>query len=62
MAFVAHKVIFLKRDLVVVYGQGFFKWAIPGLFFNCFRLFKQTLIFLQQIYVKNVQSVYNTGI
>ena len=29
-----------------------FKWAIPGLFFVYFCLFKQTLQFLQQIYVK----------
>ena len=32
-------------------NYGFFKWAIPGLFFVYFRLFKQTLQFLQQIYV-----------
>ena len=30
----------------------FENWAMPGLFFIYFRLFKQTLQFLQQIYVK----------
>ena len=38
------------------------KWAIPGLFFIYFCLFKQTLQFLQQIYVKNVHPVYGAGI
>ena len=31
--------------------------AIPGLFFVYFRLFKQTLQFLQQIYMKNVMTI-----
>ena len=34
----------------------FFKWAILGLFFVYFRLFKQRLQFLQQIYVKKRPS------
>ena len=43
--------------------QCFFKkWANPGLFFVYFRLFKQTLQFLQQINVKNVHPVYSAGI
>ena len=33
------------------------KMAIPGLFLIYFRLFKQTLQFLQQINVKNVHQV-----
>ena len=33
------------------------KWAIHGLFFIYFRLFKQTLQFLQQIYVENVMYI-----
>ena len=40
----------------------FLKRAIPGLFFVYFRLFKQTLQFLQQINVKNVHPVYGAGI
>ena len=32
------------------------KWAIPGLFFICFRLFKQTLQFVQQINVNKCPS------
>ena len=38
------------------------KWANPGLFSVYFRLFKQTLKFLQQINVKNVHPVSSTGI
>ena len=34
----------------------------PGLFLVYFRLFKQTLEFLQQINVKNVHPVYGAGI
>ena len=34
----------------------FFKWAIPGLFFIYFCLFKQTLHLLQQIYVGKCAS------
>ena len=42
----------------------FFKWATPGLFLVYFRLFKQTLQFLQQIYVKKCYDhpVYGVGI
>ena len=36
------------------------KWSILGLFFVYFRLFKQTLQFLQQIYVKNVMTIQYT--
>ena len=32
-----------------------FKWANPDLFLVIFGNFKQTIQFLQQIYVKNVQ-------
>ena len=42
--------------------RNFFKWAIPGLFFVYFCLFKQTLQFLQQINVKNVHPEYGAGI
>ena len=38
-----------------------FKWAIPGLFFVNFRLFKQRSQFLQQIF-KNVHTLYGAGI
>ena len=38
------------------------KWTIPRFFFLSFCLFKQTLQFLQQIYVKIVHSVYGAGI
>ena len=44
---------------------GFFKkWTIPDLFFVYFRPFKQTLQFLQQIYVKKCYDhpEYGTGI
>ena len=34
----------------------FFNWAIPVLFFVCFRLFKQTLQFLQENNVEKCQS------
>ena len=37
----------------------FKKWAIPGLSFIYFRLFKQTLQFLYQINVKNVHPEYS---
>ena len=40
----------------------FKKWAIPGLSFIYFRLFKQTLQFLQQINVKNAHLVYGAVI
>ena len=35
----------------IIFSVCFKKWAIPGLFFIYFRLFKQILQFLQQIYV-----------
>ena len=39
------------------------KWANPGLFFIYFWSFQTNIItILQQIYVKNVHPVYNTGI
>ena len=34
-----------------------FLWAIPGIFLIYFCLFKLTIQFLQQIYVKNVMSI-----
>ena len=40
----------------------FFEWAIPDLYFVYFSLFKQTLQFLVQICVKNVNPVYAAGI
>ena len=42
----------LSLDIFLTYC--FFKWAIPGLFFIYFRLFKQTLQFMQQIYLKKM--------
>ena len=39
----------------------FLKWAIPASFFY-FRLSKQTLQFLHQIFVKNIHLVYGTAI
>ena len=35
-----------------------FKWAIPGLFFVYFSLFKQTLQFLYQIFVNKMSIQY----
>ena len=35
---------------------------MPGLFFVYFRLFKQTIKFLQQINVNNVHRVHGAGI
>ena len=43
-------------------GKKVFVWAIAGLFFVYFRLFKQTLQFIQQINVKNVFPVYGAGV
>ena len=40
----------------------FKKWANPASFLFIFGLFKQTLQFLQQIYVKNVHPVYGARI
>ena len=40
----------------------FFKWANHGLFFVYFSLFKQTLQFLRQIYVKKFHPVFCAGI
>ena len=39
----------------------FIKWATLGLFFIYLRLFKQTLQFLQQIFVNYVHLVYGAG-
>ena len=51
----------MKNSLAQLENYFFFKWAIPGVFlFVC--LFKQSLQFLQQIYVKNVHPVYGAGI
>ena len=47
---------------MITYFSRFFKLAIPGLFFKYFRLFKQTLQFLQQLHVKSVPPVYSAGI
>ena len=51
------KKIYFELNIVL-----FKKWAIPGLFFVFFRIFKQTLQFLQQIHVKNVHPVNGAGI
>ena len=51
--------IFVHPSLL---NRFFKKWAIPGLFFFTFFLFKQTLQFLHQINVKNVHPVYSAGI
>ena len=49
-------------DIINKYFQCFLKeWAILGRFFIYFRLFKQILQFLQQIYVKNVRSIQYTA-
>ena len=51
------------NKMMCAYDVLFIKeWIIPGLFLVYFRLFKQTLHFLQQIYVKNVHAVYSAGI
>ena len=50
-----HKISWLTAERIVFIK----KWAIPGLFFVNFRLFIQTLQFLQQINVKKCPS--NTG-
>ena len=42
----------LRRRLTKSFPAIFKKWANPGLFLIHFRLFKQMLQFLQQIYVK----------
>ena len=55
LIFVGHK-IFLFRKLYLS------KRGHPRLFLIYFRLFKQTLQFLQQINVKNVHPVYGPGI
>ena len=48
----------------IIADPHFFKWALLGLFFIYFRLFKQTLQFLQQICVEKcyVHPVYGAGI
>ena len=50
-----------KRCSVYMLSDVLFKWAIPGLFFVNFRLFKQRSQFLQQIF-KNVHTLYGAGI
>ena len=51
---------FLKA--FITFSVCFFKkWAILGLFFVYFCLFKQTCQFLQQIYVKNVMNIQYTA-
>ena len=52
----------LNEELLGTYLPSFFKCAILGLFFVYFCLFKQTLEFLQKIYVKNVHSLNGAGI
>ena len=42
----------LEKSMSSSLKMCFKKWANPGLFLVYFRLFKQTLEFLQQIYVK----------
>ena len=54
--------VLLKRFILSLTLCFFKKWAIPGLFFVYFRIFKQTLQFLQQIHVKNVHPVNGAGI
>ena len=56
--------VYYPLSLFFFYQRYFFKWAIPGLFFIYFCLFKQTLQFLQQIYVEKcyVHPVYGAGI
>ena len=44
-----------------VQQQVFLKCVFPGLFFVYFRLFRQTLQYLQQINVKNFHPVYSAG-
>ena len=52
-----------KRDISHVYVRSFFKNVpIPASFSFILGLFKQTLQFLQQMYVKNVHPVYGAGI
>ena len=46
--------VIVKLSLNLKY---FLKWAIRGIFFVYFRLFKQMLQFLQQYDVKNVHPV-----
>ena len=48
--------------LLFFFNYFFQKWAILGLFFVHFRLFKQTFQFLKQINVKNVHQVCGAGI
>ena len=50
-----------EEGSMYILSPVFLKWAILGLFFIYFRLFKQTLQFLQQINVKNVHPVYGAG-
>ena len=50
----------LKRCLNDVRKSN--RFLFLGLFFICFRPFKQTFLFLQQLNVKNVHPVYGAGI
>ena len=58
---------FSKNFKMILMGHSwslcrlFLKMGHPGLFF-VFRLFKQTIQFLQQINVKNIHPVYRAGI
>ena len=51
-----------KTHYIVFLTYFFKKWTNPASFSFIFGLLKQTLQFLQQIYVKNVHPVYGTGI
>ena len=50
------------RNTKIFCNKKNFKWPKHGLFFIYFRLFKQTLPFLQKINVKNVHPEYGTRI
>ena len=54
LLYVGHLFTYLVR-----YWKMLLKWAILGLFFVYFYIFKQTLQFLQQINVKNVHPVHD---
>ena len=57
---VSYKICFLRNHLSSYKLKGALVHYLPFLFI--FGLFKQTLQFLQQIYVKNVHPVYGAGI
>ena len=54
--------MFVSLSPVTRVIKNFFKWAIIVLFFVYFCLFKQPIIFLLQINVKNVMSVQYTAL